>query len=320
MLRKKKLHEESLQSKTTDTSIVEFMEYDLSTVKEATNNFSEDNKIGHGGFGFVYKGELQDGRLIAVKRLSRDSGQGEPQFKNEVTLVAKLHHRNLVRLLGFCLEGNERLLIYEFMPNSSLDTFLFDPNKRSLLDWDTSFSLTLQVPAEPAFFIQDSLGHGASGESSKGSGSLKLSANNASISEMTPRDGNEGADSRLAIKRNRHQLGNILYDLEWNNGTSFFYTLDSDRQCSSANLKFGILHPNWLDGATYLGQRQVNGFLCYFWEKADFITYYEDVESRQPFHWVFYIGKPIILSTFPIDNLGNKITKLGFGLGLGLMF
>ncbi|KAI3730782.1 hypothetical protein L1987_61959 [Smallanthus sonchifolius] len=104
-----------------------------------------------------------------------------------------------------------------------------------------------------------------------------------------------------------HQLGNILYDLEWNNGTSFFYTLDSDRQCSSAQLEVGILRPNWLDGATYLGQRQVDGFLCYVWEKADFITYYENVESRRPVHWVFYTGKPIIVSHVMTYEVGAAL-------------
>ncbi|KAJ0693560.1 putative protein kinase RLK-Pelle-DLSV family [Helianthus annuus] len=156
MLRKKKLLEKSIESKLSDTSIVEFLEYDFQTVKKATNDFSEDNKIGHGGFGIVYKGELQNGRLIAVKRLSVDSGQGEPQFKNEVMLVAKLHHRNLVRLLGFCLEGSERLLIYEFLPNSSLDKLLFDPNKRSLLDWDTRYNIIEGVARGLLYLHEDS--------------------------------------------------------------------------------------------------------------------------------------------------------------------
>ncbi|KAI3737865.1 hypothetical protein L2E82_27879 [Cichorium intybus] len=98
----------------------------------------------------------------------------------------------------------------------------------------------------------------------------------------------------------QHQLGKLSYDLEWNNGTSFFYTLDSNRECSSAQLEVGILRPNWLDGATYVGQRQVDGFLCYVWEKAEFITYYEDVVTRRPVHWVFYTGRAAHVMTFEV--------------------
>ncbi|EXB98024.1 hypothetical protein L484_005513 [Morus notabilis] len=98
----------------------------------------------------------------------------------------------------------------------------------------------------------------------------------------------------------QHQLGNVLYDLEWNNGTSFFYTLDSSRQCSSAQLEFGILRPNWLDGANYLGQRNVDGFLCNVWEKVDFIWYYEDVLTKRPVLWVFYTGREAHVMTFEV--------------------
>ncbi|XP_049355739.1 cysteine-rich receptor-like protein kinase 25 [Solanum verrucosum] len=113
----------------------ESLHYDFSTIEFATNFFSMENKIGVGGFGDVYKGELGNGQEIAVKRLSRRSSQGVEEFKNEVVLVAKLQHRNLVRLLGFCLEGEEKILIYEFVSNKSLDYFLFDTKKQATLDW-----------------------------------------------------------------------------------------------------------------------------------------------------------------------------------------
>lgn len=91
------------------------------------------------------------------------------------------------------------------------------------------------------------------------------------------------------------QLGSVLYDLEWNNGTSFFYSLDSTKQCSSAQLEVGILRPNWLDGAEYLGQETVDGFLCNVWQKVHFLWYYEDVVTKRPVHWVFYTGNVLIL-------------------------
>ncbi|KAG5622800.1 hypothetical protein H5410_008018 [Solanum commersonii] len=119
-----------------DISSAESFQYDFSTIRAATDNFSSDNKLGQGGFGPVYKGTLPNTQEVAVKRLSADSGQGDLEFKNEVMLVARLQHRNLVRLLGYCFDGTERLLIYEFVPNASLDHFLFDPVKRRQLDWE----------------------------------------------------------------------------------------------------------------------------------------------------------------------------------------
>ncbi|KAF3968843.1 hypothetical protein CMV_007299 [Castanea mollissima] len=113
----------------------EMQYFNLSTIHIATNNFSDVNKLGEGGFGPVYKGKLINGKEIAVKRLSLKSKQGLEEFKNEVILIAKLQHRNLVRLLGCCLEGEEKLLVYEYMANTSLDAFLFDPKKCNELDW-----------------------------------------------------------------------------------------------------------------------------------------------------------------------------------------
>ncbi|GMP75330.1 hypothetical protein CsSME_00032464 [Camellia sinensis var. sinensis] len=113
----------------------DFPSIKLDLIYAATKHFSEENKLGQGGFGPVYKGILPDGKEIAVKRLSRASGQGLQEFKNEVTLIARLQHRNLVRLLCCCLEGNESLLIYEYMPYKSLDVFIFDSTKGAELDW-----------------------------------------------------------------------------------------------------------------------------------------------------------------------------------------
>ncbi|KAH0899955.1 hypothetical protein HID58_049523 [Brassica napus] len=118
-----------------DMTTPQSLQFDFTTIQAATDNFSANNKLGEGGFGAVYKGKLADETVIAVKRLSRNSGQGTQEFKNEVVIVAKLQHKNLVRLLGFCVEGDEQILVYEFVPNKSLDYFLFDPTNKSQLDW-----------------------------------------------------------------------------------------------------------------------------------------------------------------------------------------
>nr|GMC47521.1 G-type lectin S-receptor-like serine/threonine-protein kinase At4g27290 [Ipomoea batatas] len=108
-----------------DDKDMELPLFDLATVSSATKNFSAKNMIGEGGFGPVYKGKLASGQEIAVKRLSKHSVQGVQELKAEVNLISKLQHRNLVKLLGCCIEGEEGILVYEFMPNNSLDHFIF---------------------------------------------------------------------------------------------------------------------------------------------------------------------------------------------------
>ncbi|OMO64948.1 hypothetical protein COLO4_31693 [Corchorus olitorius] len=110
--------------------------FSLASIQAATDNFSDSNKLGEGGFGPVYKGKLPSGKEIAVKRLSMKSRQGLEEFKNEVKLIIKLQHKNLVRLLGYCLEEDEKILVYEFLSNTSLDAFLFDPETVKVLDWE----------------------------------------------------------------------------------------------------------------------------------------------------------------------------------------
>ncbi|KAF8651282.1 hypothetical protein HU200_063532 [Digitaria exilis] len=94
-------------------------------IASATNSFSEDNLLGQGGFGKVYKGVMEDNKEVAIKRFGKGSRQGTEEFRNEVVLIAKLQHRNLVKLLGCCIHGEEKLLIYEYLPNKSLDFFIF---------------------------------------------------------------------------------------------------------------------------------------------------------------------------------------------------
>nr|XP_043628155.1 G-type lectin S-receptor-like serine/threonine-protein kinase At1g67520 [Erigeron canadensis] len=115
--------------------------FSFTRIMTATDDFSVENKLGEGGFGPVYKGKLSDGREIAIKRLSRTSGQGLVEFKNELILIAKLQHTNLVRVLGCCIHREEKMLIYEYMPNKSLDFFLFDENRKGELDWPKRFNI-----------------------------------------------------------------------------------------------------------------------------------------------------------------------------------
>ncbi|XP_059441321.1 G-type lectin S-receptor-like serine/threonine-protein kinase At4g27290 isoform X2 [Corylus avellana] len=130
--------------------------FDLTVIVNATDNFSNNKKLGEGGFGPVYKGTLPEGKDIAVKRLSKNSGQGLNELKNEVILIAKLQHRNLVKLLGCCIQENENMLIYEYMPNKSLDCFIFDQTKSKLLDWHKRINIIRGVAKGLLYLHEDS--------------------------------------------------------------------------------------------------------------------------------------------------------------------
>ncbi|XBI90957.1 hypothetical protein VPH35_028441 [Triticum aestivum] len=119
----------------------EFSLHDFDQIADATRNFSDDYKLGQGGFGAVYRGELPGGLEVAIKRLSTCSVQGLMEFKTEIQLIAKLQHTNLVRLLGCCLQAEEKMLIYEYMHNKSLDCFIFDSAKGAILNWERRFRI-----------------------------------------------------------------------------------------------------------------------------------------------------------------------------------
>ncbi|CAH8345665.1 unnamed protein product [Eruca vesicaria subsp. sativa] len=143
----------SRENKTDD---LELPLMDFEAVAIATDNFSIANKLGQGGFGIVYKGRLLDGQEIAVKRLSKMSVQGTDEFKNEVKLIARLQHINLVRLLGCCVDEGEKMLIYEYLENLSLDSHLFDKTRSCKLNWQNRFDITNGIARGLLYLHQDS--------------------------------------------------------------------------------------------------------------------------------------------------------------------
>ncbi|KAJ4960711.1 hypothetical protein NE237_020621 [Protea cynaroides] len=130
--------------------------FSLETLVSATRNFHSDHKLGEGGFGPVYKGKLGDGREIAVKRLSHTSNQGKKEFMNEAKLLAKVQHRNVVNLLGYCAQGSEKLLVYEYVVNESLDKLLFNAGRRADLDWKRRYDVITGVARGLLYLHEDS--------------------------------------------------------------------------------------------------------------------------------------------------------------------
>ncbi|KAJ4900056.1 Cysteine-rich receptor-like protein kinase 13 [Raphanus sativus] len=148
--------DQQVEFNQTGITSVRSLQFDFKTIEVATNKFSESKRIGRGGFGDVFKGTLPDGKEVAVKRLSRTSEQGEKEFKNEVIVIAKLQHGNLVRLLGFSVKGEERILVYEFVPNKSLNCFLSDPIKQAQLSWTKRFNIIRGIARGILYLHQDS--------------------------------------------------------------------------------------------------------------------------------------------------------------------
>ncbi|GLU14101.1 hypothetical protein SLE2022_306900 [Rubroshorea leprosula] len=129
--------------------------FSYAELRVATDDFSPSHKLGEGGFGPVYKGKLSDGRVVAVKQLSVASHQGKSQFVTEIATISAVQHRNLVKLYGCCIEGNRRLLVYEYLENKSLDQALFG-NKDLHLDWPTRFNICLATARGLAYLHEES--------------------------------------------------------------------------------------------------------------------------------------------------------------------
>ncbi|KAJ1700822.1 hypothetical protein LUZ63_000601 [Rhynchospora breviuscula] len=130
--------------------------FEFSTLQKATEDFSHANKLGEGGFGAVYKGKLLDGCEIAVKRLSTGSHQGLKELLNEVQFLSELQHKNLVRLLGACMEKKEMLLVYEYIQNKSLDALIFDETSRRKLNWEERLKIIKGISKGLLYLHQDS--------------------------------------------------------------------------------------------------------------------------------------------------------------------
>ncbi|KAL3849322.1 hypothetical protein ACJIZ3_011204 [Penstemon smallii] len=147
-----------LKDETNKANVKELPLFTFKMLSNATDKFHKNNLLGKGGFGLVYKGYLAKRKEIAVKRLSTVSGQGTKEFMNEVVVMSKLQHRNLVRLIGCCVEGEEKMLIYEYMPNKSLDGCLFDPNHPSqkILDWKKRFNIIESIGRGLLYLHKDS--------------------------------------------------------------------------------------------------------------------------------------------------------------------
>ncbi|KAL4563394.1 hypothetical protein LXL04_027435 [Taraxacum kok-saghyz] len=155
--RKKYSRKRRTNDKDFEGMSLQTISFSLRQLKSATDNFNESNKIGEGGFGPVYKGTLSDDTVVAVKQLSAQSRQGNREFLNEIGVISCLQHPNLVKLHGCCIEGDQLLLVYEYMENNSLANALFESKKSVLmLDWATRFKICIGIARGLAFLHEES--------------------------------------------------------------------------------------------------------------------------------------------------------------------
>ncbi|KAG7619644.1 Gnk2-homologous domain [Arabidopsis suecica] len=256
------------------------LRFDLGMVLAATDEFSSENTLGQGGFGTVYKGTLLNGQEVAVKRLTKGSGQGDIEFKNEVSLLTRLQHRNLVKLLGFCNEGDEQILVYEFVPNSSLDHFIFDDEKRSLLTWEMRYRI-IEGIARGLLYLHE--------------------------------------DSQLKIIHRDLKASNILLDAEMNPKVADFGTarlFDSDETRAETKRiagTRGYMAPEYLNHGQISAKSDVYSFGVMLLEmiSGERNNSFEG-EGLAAFAWKRWVeGKPeIIIDPFLIEKPRNEIIKL----------
>ncbi|KAK3445058.1 hypothetical protein EUGRSUZ_A00508 [Eucalyptus grandis] len=126
------------------------------SLRSATGNFHPSNKLGGGGFGVVYKGVLRDGTQVAIKSLSAESKQGTKEFLTEINMISNIHHPNLVELIGCCVEGKNRMLVYEYLENNSLASVLLSSKgKHVILNWPQRVAICLGMASGLAFLHEE---------------------------------------------------------------------------------------------------------------------------------------------------------------------